>query len=273
LVLAVVEKSFNSGQGVTGKSSGTAVLGTGHCVNVSVAARRNAVFAALSAIGLSRRNLLQITILASAAALLSSCGNSTYSWSQKLTVTVQTPQGEKSGSAVVGIKAWYGNVIDVGRTADIKLQGEAAVVDLGNGKYLFALLGEEDKSRAWQTFHDELPKGTAEAWAAISGMQGHKKELLGARYPMLVTFGNLSDPKSVKQASDVSATFGSGYSLKSMTLEITDEPVTDGVVGKLLPWLGPYPEPGLCPAKGETDASKIPFCRKVQNGDFVRKVN
>jgi hypothetical protein len=248
-------------------------LAIDHRVDVNSAARRNAVYRSRSIVGLNRRNLLQLTGFASAAALLSGCGNSTYTWNQKLTVIVQTPGGETSGSAVVGIKAWYGNMIDVGRTADVKLQGEAAVVDLGNGKFLFALLGEEDKSRAWQTFQDELPKDTEDAWSAISGMQGREKELPRALYPMLVTFGNLKDPKSVKQVSDISAAFGSGYSLKSMMLEITDEPATEGVVEKVLPWLGPYPEPGLCPATGESDASKIPFCRKVHHGDFLRKVD
>ncbi len=60
--------------------------------------------------------------------------------------------------------------------------------------------------------------------------------------PFLVTFADVNDPTSVKQVDphDQAASFGEGYSLKSITLEITDEPVTRGRVEKVLGWLGEY---------------------------------
>jgi hypothetical protein len=189
--------------------------------------------------GLNRRSLIAFVGLVGIAALLSGCGESTYKWNQKLTITVQTPQGEKSGSAVVGIKARHTS----GPFSEYKLNGEAAVVDLGNGKYLFATLGQLDRSIAALTFQVEEtpPEGNEEdVWGVISGMQGRKKELPSGFYPLLVTFSNLKYPKSVKRVANVSEAFGSGYSLKSMTLEITDEPVTKGVVEKVLPWIRQY---------------------------------
>ena len=36
----------------------------------------------------------------------------------------------------------------------------------------------------------------------------------------------------------LAAAFGPGYSLKSITLEITDEEVTRGRVEKIIPWVG-----------------------------------
>jgi hypothetical protein len=184
---------------------------------------------------MNRRSLMQFTGLASAATLLSGCGSTI--WKQKITITVQTPSGEKSGSAVTQVDSSIGTYIGAGTMANQTLQGEATVVDLGNGKYLFGLLSEKSKTLAWQIFEDEVPKDTEGAWGAIAGKQGIVKAV--PIYPMLVTFANLADPESVKEVkpSDLAGTFGAGYSLKSITLEITDEKVTEGVVEKVLPWM------------------------------------
>lgn len=63
--------------------------------------------------------------------------------------------------------------------------------------------------------------------------------LVRERYPLLVTFDDINDPKSIKRVDpdDLVATFGPGYSLKSITLEITDEPVTTGELEKVLRWI------------------------------------
>ena len=59
------------------------------------------------------------------------------------------------------------------------------------------------------------------------------------RYPMLVTFSNINFPKTVREVrpDQFSSIFGPGYGLKSITLEITDEPVTEGKVESMLVWL------------------------------------
>jgi hypothetical protein len=67
---------------------------------------------------------------------------------------------------------------------------------------------------------------------------------------------------------DLSASFGAGYRFNSMTLSITEEPVTDGVVHKVLGWLTAYPEQGLSPPTGRT--TDIPFSRRVSYGDLLR---
>jgi hypothetical protein len=55
---------------------------------------------------------------------------------------------------------------------------------------------------------------------------------------MLVTFEDLTDPSSVLAVNpdDLSATFGDGISLKRITVELTDDPVTHGIVQRLK-WL------------------------------------
>ena len=82
---------------------------------------------------------LVLTILAALA--LTGCGD-TYEWNQKITVEVETPDGVKSGSSVQHIRwvAGAGYPGMDGPSADSKVTGEAVVVDLGGGKYLFALL-------------------------------------------------------------------------------------------------------------------------------------
>lgn len=55
---------------------------------------------------------------------------------------------------------------------------------------------------------------------------------------MLVTFGDLADPTSVRlvDANNLAANFGEGVSLKRITVQMTDDPVTTGIEGRLQ-WL------------------------------------
>lgn len=57
--------------------------------------------------------------------------------------------------------------------------------------------------------------------------------------PLMVTFANIADPKSVSQVDPgaLAASFGPGVRLKAVTLEVTEEPVTEGKVDNLLSWL------------------------------------
>ena len=57
-------------------------------------------------------------------------------------------------------------------------------------------------------------------------------------FPLLVTFTDIDDPKTVRKVdpNNLAATLGPGYALKSITLEITDEPVTKGKVEEVLGW-------------------------------------
>ena len=188
---------------------------------------------------LNRKKFLSL-MAATLVLPLAGCAK-TYRWRQKLTVTVATPTGDRSGSAVTEVRAKLTNSIGAGWGASVNRKGEAVVVDLGNGKYLFGLQGELTNYLAQTAFKDSLPSDTVEnIWAKLEQMQGSRVELSPSLYPMLVTFGDLTDPKSVKgvKPSDLAASFGPGYALKSITLEITDEPVTEGVVEKLLPWIG-----------------------------------
>ncbi|MBN8632473.1 MAG: hypothetical protein J0L76_16665 [Rhodobacterales bacterium] len=91
---------------------------------------------------------------------------------------------------------------------------------------------------------------------------------------MLVTFDDIAKPETVQRVDleDLAAVFGEGVRLKAVTLEITEEAVTEGQVEGVLGWLGPYPEPSLGPpGDGPVSISKAPFYRLVHMGDFIRR--
>lgn len=55
--------------------------------------------------------------------------------------------------------------------------------------------------------------------------------------PLLVTFGDLSDPASVMRVdpADLALSFGAGFALREITLEVTDDAVTEGQLAEVIP--------------------------------------
>jgi hypothetical protein len=165
-----------------------------------------------------------------------------YEWRQKITVEVETPQGPVSASSVAEI-AWWGvpKILPDATPRDWSVRAEAVVVPLPDGRYLFALVKTAEVI-ARAVFFDPLPKGRDPYLYPASQMKqfrGEVHDIQPENYPLLVTFDDIDDPTTVKRVDpdDLAASFGPGASLKRITLEITDEPVTEGEVEKLLGWL------------------------------------
>lgn len=59
------------------------------------------------------------------------------------------------------------------------------------------------------------------------------------RYPLLATSGDITDPTTVRQVdlANLATAFWPGVSLKRIMLEITDEPMTEGMIESALGWL------------------------------------
>jgi hypothetical protein len=162
----------------------------------------------------------------------------TWEWNQKLTVEIITPEGLRSGSATTKVRWQEEN--SVGNYPG-SYRGEAAAVDLGDGRYLFALLSEETRYLALRIFSKDLGENAMideKGFAAMAALRG-KREVPREYYPLLVTFDDIADPATVKRVDpdDLAASFGPGVALKRITLTITDEPVTEGEVEKVLGWL------------------------------------
>ena len=192
------------------------------------------------------KKLLLLPLLLLTLFSLTSCER--YSWRQKLTITVETLAGEVSGSSVSEV-AWRKHWIQTdGMGWSFDLTGEAVVIEVTPGRYLFALL----KGAGTTEYMGSV------AAASISGREGRvidgalfdevrdKRDRAAGvivvpevQYPMLVTFGDVADPASVTlvDPADLAASFGPGVKLKSVTLEVTDEPVTAGEAEGILPWL------------------------------------
>ncbi|MDX8503313.1 hypothetical protein RFM99_33705 [Mesorhizobium sp. VK4C] len=162
----------------------------------------------------------------------------TWQWNQKLTIDVVTPAGIASGSAVAHV-SWQ-ELNSVGNYPS-SYSGEATMVEISPGRYLFALIGEDTKYIALRTFERDLGEnaGIAErGFAAMARLRG-ARDVPRKHYPLLVTFTDIADPKSVARVDpdNLAATFGPSVALKNMTLEITDERVTEGKVEQVLGWL------------------------------------
>lgn len=190
-----------------------------------------------------KRYVKKLLILALPTLLLVGCGEEE-KWHQKLTVTVATPQGDVVGSSVTEVELTLREEalwMTTGYDYKINHRGEAVVVEVQPGKYLFAVLEQKQQLLALKVIAGDR------AWGQPTKADREKvKTHLGpvslgsSDYPLLVMFTNINDPKSVQEVkpAKLADRFGAGYALKSVTLEITDEAVTSGVVEKVIPWIG-----------------------------------
>lgn len=133
------------------------------------------------------------------------------SWHQRLTVTVDTPRGEVSGSAVSEIRyTFYANPSKMtGREVDYGLTGEATVVEVTPGRYLFALIVGSEERFAMAAM-DRFKGMTRGEWLRELPGQTEPVILTGDAIPMLVTFDDISRPETVRlvDPDDLDATFG-----------------------------------------------------------------
>ncbi|MGK2909971.1 MAG: hypothetical protein ACSLE1_09285 [Sphingobium sp.] len=172
----------------------------------------------------------------------------------RLTAEVETPEGISTGSSVIQ------TIWDRGLSG-ATVTGEAVAVDLPKGETLFVLLRTENNPD-WaggipgiRAPRHEGPLSTAEeregdaarslTWIRanrdVHYLWGQNVPKDRAQYlPYMVRFRDIRAPKSIERVKpdDLSAIFGSGYRLKSLTVQITDEPVTTGIERRFPWWTG-----------------------------------
>ncbi|MBR0739427.1 hypothetical protein JQ581_21060 [Bradyrhizobium liaoningense] len=171
----------------------------------------------------------------------------------RLTVEVTTPDGIKTGSGILAVVPDR-NYNRSGRTT---MRGEAVLVDLGQGKNLVALLAHRQDAKLDL---DDINYVALRAYGAARGSRVSFKDISrqtgivpvqGELIPVLVSFGDLKDPKSARLvASDhAGAVLGDGYAIAGLTAEVVPngfwpidfggalgQPVTRGLEARL-PWL------------------------------------
>jgi hypothetical protein len=181
----------------------------------------------------------------------------------RLTVEVQTPEGIKSGSGVMAVYMGKDAGLLPGAGGAIDMKGDAIFVNLGGSKNLVALLAHGMDALDY----DGISRLAMNAFAA-SGQKVPFKDVYllsgtvpvyGNLIPTLVTFGDVTDPKTARvlDPANIEATFGDGYHLERVTLEMVSvglwpldfggplgEPVTHGIE-KRLPWIAQWKTRGL----------------------------
>lgn len=142
-------------------------------------------------------------------------------WRYRMTVTLQTANGEKTGSAVREVTVHTGIGL-TGLPPTMDISGEAVAVEIAPKEYVFALLVDET--------HGEDYAGNIFVAAFPAKKKEGRATLPASQYPMLVRFDSLTAPKTVARAT---------VPVKEITLEVTEEPVSWGL-RKILPWLPNY---------------------------------
>ncbi|MGB5557120.1 MAG: hypothetical protein WBN04_03805 [Paracoccaceae bacterium] len=172
-----------------------------------------------------------------------------FSWRQEMTVIVETPAGEVSGSSVTEI-VWRKHQIRFmdGMGWDYDVTGEAVVVEVTPGKYLFALLKgagttEYMGSVAAASISGQRGRVIDRAlFAEVAEKRGRASGIITVpdyQYPLMVTFEDITDPTTVSRVdpTDLAASFKEGVDLKDVFLEVTKASVSEGGVEGFLPWL------------------------------------
>ena len=208
-----------------------------------------------------------------------------------LTLEVTTPNGPKTGSGVIQVS--YASEINLnggGRRGSVSVVGEAIPVDLGQGKFLFVTLTSNASGRTgsqsglWNGPLDaqrlpmkvfDLKWDWGEEWrlpSLISAARARGPQDVDLKnLPTLVTFKDINDPITIQlvQPHTLNSTFGVGYDLTKVTMEITDGQVSH-LIRTQLKWLSKYPEPRLSPPSSGSDWS---LAATLSTGDFIMGEN
>ena len=208
-------------------------------------------------------------VVAAAALLLAGCGGVVSSEFEpiryRLTAVVETPEGVRSGSSVIAVTWAMSRTSPPLGGSGYTVKGEAAAVDLPGGQTLFVLLrsAEEVDWAAWvikriptagmveqamptpseraeqiasEKRYLDLVRADRGVHAVWRPQPPHN--LPGLSIPYFVRFRDIADPKTVEQVdpADLAKSFGPGVRLKSLTVQVTDAPVTTGIE-KRMGWL------------------------------------
>ncbi|KRR02605.1 hypothetical protein [Bradyrhizobium valentinum] len=171
----------------------------------------------------------------------------TYSYRYRMTVNVEVDGQLRSGSSVIEVSVSKQPVFLPGvNPLEYAERGEAAFVDLGNGRNIVALLasGPFAEGHAYPAFlvpkHFKMNLFDDHQLASLSELRG-KWELEPDNLPTLVTFASSTDPATVKLISvdQIEQTFGPGVRWRGVTIEMTTDAITAAIEARL-PWVAKF---------------------------------
>jgi len=209
--------------------------------------------------------------------LLSSCAEwFPHTYRFRMTVEVDTPEGVKTGSSVYEVGATnYTQILADQNARGSWVKGEAVTVELTNGQTLFVLLktparrgdlfglsmetlypkyGVEtydfvDVAGKIEDRDDDVLEYAVVSPKRLSGTDGVVQDNYGKDYPMMVVFGDISNPTTVKEIDPQN--LPGGGRVKRIIIELTDDPITTEIEKKL-GWLDSHTGPLI---KGTKDSN------------------
>lgn len=209
-------------------------------------------------------------------------------WRYKMTVTVETPEGIKTGSAAREIHVAAEPRIPESAPHP-QVIGEAIVIDLEKRGQLFALLGSDYAyAIVYKAFPSASPPRSPDGIRYYSQLKAGTKVLALEQYPVFVHFKDVNDPKTVEYAygrvyctiRDKNCTrgapyqldrleeiYGQGVRIKEVTIEMTDEPVTWEIT-RWLPWLSRLKSGYL---SGKRSSFGLMPKDQLQINDFIKR--
>jgi hypothetical protein len=254
------------------KLTGATVLAIANKVDMNAGTLRNAA-------ALSRRAVIKAGFCTVAALPLAGCwGDGAVVKRIKVIAKAEVDEKPVEGSSVTELK-WRPRV-DGGMDADE--QGEAVVLELaGRGTvYVLSMVMTDEGWNTGSIWTFQVPRAV--------GIKGgiHKEDLQkveellgrfpfipgtnGTILPVMVAFKDEGEFRSVYRVlpEDFSRYFGAGVKFVSVEFEVTDEPVTDGVLAKRLPMLRQRPKeiPDAIDRGSDgnlVNYSKLPFEYKI----------
>jgi hypothetical protein len=152
------------------------------------------------------------------------------------------------------------------------VRGEAAVVDLGGGRYLFALMdGASDMP--YRAFSQLMGKDDSFlSFARKLAREKPSAALPLEKAPRLVTFADINDPKTVTlvDPGNLAAAFDPDVTLTGINVEITNESVTEERIGAVLGWITAFNDKQF-DGKRYRDLQNNSLANALGSGDFVTR--
>lgn len=157
----------------------------------------------------------------------------------RLTITVDTPEGQKVGSSVGRLWIGFGDgpLGGMGAPIFINAKGAATVVDLGPRGHLLCLLERDERRRYSDTQWGLMGRFVTHSYresmampqAIDAAVEARPKVTIPLKYlPALVRFRDPKDPKTAEwiDPEDLEKTFGPGVAISRVDYEILGKPPT-----------------------------------------------
>ena len=146
----------------------------------------------------------------------------------RLTMDVQTPAGDRKAAGILSVRPnrSYGGTGSGSSLPQTK--GDALLVDLGDGKNLVALLAYGDDGANFDdaSFLPSRVLGARDrriSFRDVKTLAGSPPVVVPNEFrPVFVSFADRADPKSARRIdpNDLEASFGKGYRLRNLTLDV-----------------------------------------------------